>query len=86
MLLRHANESLAAICEGIDAGCIDLYPADEDADVASNPVQAFRDQASRLLGACPSPSRQHEVIHIADGLLAPGAIAGAGAREIAVHG
>jgi uncharacterized protein (TIGR03086 family) len=86
MLLRHASESLAAICEGIDAGCIDLFPADEDADVASDPAQAFRDRAGRLLGACASPGRQHEVIHIADGLLAPGAMAGAGALEIAVHG
>jgi uncharacterized protein (TIGR03086 family) len=86
MLLRHASESLAAICEGINAGCIDLFPSGEDADVASDPARAFRDRAARLLGACASPGRQHEVIHIADGLLAPGAMAGTGALEIAVHG
>jgi uncharacterized protein (TIGR03086 family) len=85
MLLRHASDSLAAIHEGIDAGCIDLYPSDEDADVASDPARAFRDRAGRLLGACASPG-QHEVIHIADGLLAPGSMAGVGALEIAVHG
>jgi uncharacterized protein (TIGR03086 family) len=86
MLLRHASESLAAIYEGIDAGCIDLYPAGEDADVASDPARAFRDRARRLLDACASPARQFEVVHIADGLLAASAMAGAGALEIAVHG
>jgi uncharacterized protein (TIGR03086 family) len=86
MLLRHASESLAAIYEGIDAGCIDLYPAGEDADVASDPARVFRERAGRLLDACASPRRQHEVIHIADELLAASAMAGAGALEIAVHG
>jgi hypothetical protein len=57
MLLRHASESLAAIHEGIDAGCIDLYPSGEDADVASDSARAFRDQADRLLGACASLGR-----------------------------
>jgi hypothetical protein len=86
MLLRHASESLAAICEGIDAGCIDLFPSSEDADVTSDPAQAFRDRAARLQGACASPGCQHEAIHIADGHLAPSAMADAGALEIAVHG
>jgi uncharacterized protein (TIGR03086 family) len=86
MLLRHASESVAAICEGIDAGCIDRYPSGEDADVASDPARAFRDRAGRLLGACASTGRVHEVIHIADGLLPASAMAGAGALEIAVHG
>jgi uncharacterized protein (TIGR03086 family) len=86
MLLRHASESLAVIHEGIDAGCIDLYPASEDADVASDPARAFRERAGRLLDACASPVRQHEVIRIADGLLAASAMASAGALEIAVHG
>jgi hypothetical protein len=86
MLLRHASESLAAICEGIDAGCIDLFPSGEDADVASDPAQASRDRADRLLGACARSGRQHEAIHIADGLLAPSAMAGAGALEIALDG
>jgi uncharacterized protein (TIGR03086 family) len=86
MLLRHASESLAAICEGIDAGCIDLYPDVEDADVASDPARAFRDRAGRLLGACAGPGREHEVVHIADRLLPASAMAGAGALEIAMHG
>ena len=89
---------LAAIDEGINAGCIGLYSATEDTDLAADPAGAFRDRACRLLDACASldsrtsldsctsPGRQHEVIHIADGLLAASALAGAGALEIAVHG
>jgi uncharacterized protein (TIGR03086 family) len=86
MLLRHVCESLAAICEGIGAGCIDRYPADEDSDVATDPARAFRDRAGRLLGACASPAPDHEVVHIADRLLPASAMAGAGALEIAMHG
>jgi uncharacterized protein (TIGR03086 family) len=92
MLLRHASESLAAIYEGINAGCIGLYPATEDTDLVADPTGAFRDRACRVLdawtslGAPASPGRQHEVIHIADGLLAARALASAGALEIAVHG
>ena len=33
MLLRHASESLAAIAEGIDTGCVGLDPAAEDGDL-----------------------------------------------------
>jgi uncharacterized protein (TIGR03086 family) len=86
MLLRHASESLNAIWEGIDAGCIGLHPAAEDPDVASDPAGAFRDRAGRLLGACASPVRGHEVVHVADRLLPASAMAGAGALEIAMHG
>jgi uncharacterized protein (TIGR03086 family) len=86
MLLRHACESVVAICEGIDAGCIGLCPSGEDADVASDPARAFRDRAGRLLGACAGLGRQYEVIQIAGGLLAASVMAGAGALEIAVHG
>jgi uncharacterized protein (TIGR03086 family) len=85
-LLRHACESLAAICEGIDAGCIGLYPDAEGADVASDPARAFRDGAAQLLRASAAPVREHEVVHIADRLLPASAMASAGALEIAVHG
>jgi uncharacterized protein (TIGR03086 family) len=86
MLLRHACESLAAIHEGIDAGCIDRYPSCEDPGVTSDPARAFRDRACRLLAACASPGCQQEIIHIADAFLPRSAMAGAGALEIAVHG
>ena len=54
--------------------------------MASDPARAFRDRAARLLGACASPVREHEVVHIADRLLPAGAMASAGALEIAMHG
>ena len=79
MLLRHASESLAAIYEGIDTGCIDLFPSGEDPDVASDPAPAFRARASRFstpaqaLAASTRPSTSRT------GLLASDAMAGAGA-------
>ena len=94
MLLLHASESLDAVYEGIDAGCVGLYPAAGDTDLAAmaaDPARAFRDRAGRLLGACASTGRAHaggrpDVIQIADRLMTAGAMAGAGALEIAVHG
>ncbi|HTZ23670.1 MAG TPA: TIGR03086 family metal-binding protein [Streptosporangiaceae bacterium] len=86
MLLRHAGESLCAIHEGIDAGCIARYPSREDAGVASDPARVFRERAGLLRDACASPGRPHEVIHIADALLTRSVMASAGALEIAVHG
>ena len=94
MLLLHASESLDAIQEGIDAGRVGLYPAACDTDLAAmaaDPARAFRDRAGRLLDACASTGRahtgrRHNVIQIAGRLVTAGAMAGAGALEIAVHG
>ena len=94
MLLLHASESLDAIHEGIDAGRIGLGPASCDTDPAStgaDPAGAFRQRASRLLDACAGrgpqqASRRPEVIRISDRLMTAGALASAGAIEIAVHG
>jgi len=54
-------------------------------------ARAFHDRAGRLLGACGSAGPEHtgrrpSVIQIADRLVPAGAMAGAGALEIAVHG
>jgi uncharacterized protein (TIGR03086 family) len=86
MLLRHANESLAALHEGIDAGCVGLDPAADDGDLAADPVWAFRDRAGKLLNAWTSPGHQHHVIDIGGCPLGASVMAGAGALEIAVHG
>ena len=94
MLLLHAGESLDAIYEGIDAGCVSLHPAACDADLAAmaaDPARAFRDRASRLLDGWASTGRAHTgrrpgLIQIADRLVTAAALAGAGALEIAVHG
>ena len=84
MLLRHASESLAALCEGACGGRVDLRPAAEDA--TADPVRTFRDRAGLLLGAWTSTTGPPEVIAIADRCLPHGILAAAGALEIAVHG
>jgi len=84
MLLRHASESLAALCEGACGGRVGLWPGVEDA--TADPVRTFRDRAGLLLGAWTSATRSPEVIAIADRCLPPGILAAAGALEIAVHG
>jgi uncharacterized protein (TIGR03086 family) len=84
MLLRHASESLAALCEGACGGRVGLWPAVEDA--TADPVRTFRDRAGLLLGAWTGATGPPEVIAIADRCLPPGILAAAGALEIAVHG
>jgi uncharacterized protein (TIGR03086 family) len=84
MLLRHASESLAALCEGACGGRVDLGPAAEDA--TADPVRTFRDRAGLLLGAWTSTTGPPEVIAIADRCLPHGIMAAVGALEIAVHG
>ena len=84
MLLRHASESLAALCEGACGGRVGLWPAVEDA--TADPARTFRDRAGLLLGAWTSAAGPPEVIAIADRCLPPGILAAAGALEIAVHG
>jgi uncharacterized protein (TIGR03086 family) len=86
MLLRHASESPIAICEGIEAGCIDLFPSGEDADVARDPAQAFRHRAARLLEACTSPAASTRSFTSRTASWRPAEWAGAVALEIAVHG
>jgi len=86
MLLRHASESLAAIAEGIETGCVGLDPAAEHGDLAADPARAFRDRADRLLDAWTSPGHQRQVIAIAGCPLAASVMAGAAALEAAVHG
>jgi uncharacterized protein (TIGR03086 family) len=86
MLLRHASESLAALHEGIAAGCVGLAPAADDGDIAADPARAFRKRAGRLLGAWTTAGHPYRVIAIADSSVTLNAMAGAGALEIAVHG
>ena len=83
MLLRHACESLAALCEGARGGRVDLQPAAEDA--TADLVRTFRDRAGLLLGAWTSTTGPPEVA-IADRCLPYGILAAVGALEIAVHG
>ncbi len=86
-LLRHANESLAALLEAVGSGRVSPLPAAEEpvADLAAT----FRDRAGRLAGACTRAGRRHRsdrVVVIADRSLTLNAVAGLGALEIAQHG
>ena len=85
MLLRHANESLAALHEGIDAGRVGLVPAAED-EPAADLARIFRDRAGRLRGAWASAGHRRHVVYIADCPLAASAMEGVAALEVAVHG
>lgn len=83
-LLRHACDSLGALREGIDTGCVGPPgPASDPAD----PAVEFRIRAGRLLGAWAATlSPAGGTVTIADLPLTAAAVASAGALEIAVHG
>lgn len=86
MLLAHASESLAALCEATVTGHVALLPAKQDRDPAADPVRTFREQAEGLLAARATAG---EVDHMLDigGLPLPAiAIECAGAIEVTVHG
>ncbi|MCF6524051.1 maleylpyruvate isomerase family mycothiol-dependent enzyme [Streptomyces sp. JJ36] len=53
MLLRHANDSLAALHEGLADGLVRTLPGP---DAPDDPAGAFRAGVSRLLGACAAGS------------------------------
>lgn len=86
-LLHHTNDSLAALCEGINTGRIGPGSAPDDGDgLAADLAATFRESARRVLGAWTSASRHDQVIAIVDRPLLAGVVAGTGAIEIAVHG
>jgi uncharacterized protein (TIGR03086 family) len=86
-LLRHANESLAALLEAAGPGCVSAFPAAEEP--VADPAVTFRERARQVVGAYAAAGRRHpgdRAIVIADRALALSAVAGLGALEIAVHG
>jgi uncharacterized protein (TIGR03086 family) len=86
MLLRHACESLAALCQGIETGRVDLDPGVEDGEVAGDPARAFGHRAYQLLDAWTGPGHQRQVIEITGCPLAAGVMVAAAALEVTVHG
>jgi uncharacterized protein (TIGR03086 family) len=87
MLLQHVNDSLAALCEGVDTGHIGPDPAtDPDDGPAADLAATFRDRARWLLGAWTGTSRHDRMIAVVDRPLPASVVVGAGAIEIAVHG
>jgi uncharacterized protein (TIGR03086 family) len=86
-LLHHVNDSLAALCEGIDSGRIGPDHASDDGHgLAVDPAATLRDRARWLLGAWTNAGRNHQVIAIVDRPLPASVVAGTGAIELAVHG
>ena len=86
-LLRHLCDSLAALCEGIDAGYVGVPGPGPSRPVLPDPVAEFRSRAGLLLGVCAASRGPAGRLVTVTGLpLTAGAVAGAGALEIAVHG
>jgi uncharacterized protein (TIGR03086 family) len=80
-LVCHLNESLAALQEGIEGGCVS--PPEPEIG-AADPVIAFRQAATRLLGCWASS--EGEPITVAGCPLTAITVATTGAIEVAAHG
>ncbi len=92
-LLRHVDDSLAALQEGIGGRVVCLDPAAEPGlaaaghgEWAADPARRFRDRARRLLGALTRAGGHDRIVAVADLPLAVGVLASTGAIEIAAHG
>ncbi|MEV0404317.1 TIGR03086 family metal-binding protein [Actinoallomurus sp. NPDC050550] len=90
-LLRHVNDSVGAMLEGIELGRVDLVPSEEededrDGDPAADLVAAFRGGTRRLLHAWTAAGHPGHRIAIAGHPMAAELVAVTGAIEIAVHG
>lgn len=86
MLLRHVNDSLTAVHEGIAAGNLGPGPADPAAvNQGMSPVAAFCDLACGLLAASVTADNQHRPIIIADRSLPASTLISVAAVEVAVH-
>ena len=84
MLLEHANESIAALHEGLDRGRVAMFPT-FTYDIAADPVSVFRDSVTRLVDEWTASDPVHRVA-IADRVIPLSLAAGVAAVEIAVHG
>src|SRR6266536_122722 len=86
-LLRHVNDSLTAVHEGIAAGHIRPRSADPGTgDQGMNLVATFCDLACGLLARSVTADRQHQPITIADRRLPASTLMSVAAVELAVHG
>ncbi|MEJ2857717.1 MULTISPECIES: TIGR03086 family metal-binding protein [unclassified Saccharothrix] len=85
-LLRHVDDSLTALHEGITTGHVDIVPRARTEPVpASELLAAVGSRARRLLAACLSP-RVDPVVDVADRRLPTGVLTAVGTVEVAVHG
>ncbi|MBO8190460.1 TIGR03086 family protein [Streptomyces oryzae] len=98
-LMSHADDSLAALHEGMAQGTVALHPdpaqgaargdgyaAETGPPARGDPAAAFRLRAARLLGAWTAAGPRRRLIVVADAPLTATALALTGAVEMAVHG
>jgi uncharacterized protein (TIGR03086 family) len=82
MLLRHVNDSFAALQEAVDGGRVALTGA----AVQGDPVAAFRVAAVRLLGSWARIPSDDRPVSVGGCAMATSTVTATGALEIAVHG
>lgn len=90
-LLRHVNDSIGVLRQGIELGCVDLVPAEtedevSDDDPAARLVAGFRSSTRRLLSAWVATGHRGRRITVGGHPLAAELMAITAAIEIAVHG
>jgi len=83
-LLRHMNDSLAALTEAAEIGYVDLVPV-SSADPGAQLVDRLKGRACALVGAWARHPGNGDVA-VADRFLRSDMAAAAGSLEIAVHG
>lgn len=83
-LLRHMNDSLAALTEAAELGYVDPVPV-RSTDPGAELVDRLRGRACALVGAWARQLDTRDVA-VADRLLRSDVAAAAGSLEIAVHG
>jgi len=80
-LLEHLHDSMAALQEAADTGCVTCLPPSVGGDL----VALVRDRAVRLLGAWANADGS-ATVRVDDQRVTAPVVAGAGAIEVAVHG
>ena len=86
-LLRHVNDSLAGLHEGITTGRISLDPTEPSTHVRAHAlVETFRERAAQLLAVARALGQDDRLITIADRYVAESRVAAVGTVEVAVHG
>jgi uncharacterized protein (TIGR03086 family) len=83
-LLRHVNDSIGALQQGIELGCVDLVSA--EAEYGDGDPAAFRGGTRRLLRAWTVAEHGGHPIAVAGHPMPAELLAITGAIEIAVHG
>jgi len=90
MLLRHLDDSLAALHEGIAVGAVDLDAGNEDTlgtgDPADRLIASIHHRGDSLLGACRAVPPAYRTVTIGYVRMPVAMVAIAGAVELTVHG